>query len=217
VEHIPYPNTTLKALDNEIIQITLKTKKNKNNGKPLTNSVTRILFNKFISLDESSVTVGERILNQGKEVGTIKVVVGFRDLPKYAQMVGAVHHFSDGIIGGTVVKGAIEPIIEGKPFNEIKKFSKRTSSKKPKQRDTTSQVIEKHKSGPIFDIQPLPTGWERKINGAGRIFYVDHINKKTQWEHPLTKPTGIENSTNNNGTIKEEVNSETKLETKQKK
>jgi len=29
VEHIPYPNTTLKALDNEIIQITLKTKKKK--------------------------------------------------------------------------------------------------------------------------------------------------------------------------------------------
>jgi len=97
-----------------------------------------------------------------------------------------------------------------------KNFQRELPQKKPKQRDTTSQVIEKHKSGPIFDIQPLPTGWERKINGAGRIFYVDHINKKTQWEHPLTKPTGIENSTNNNGTIKEEVNSETKLETKQK-
>ena len=33
---------------------------------------------------------------------------------------------------------------------------------------------------------PLPNGWEsKKDENTGRYFYVDHVNKKTQWRHPL--------------------------------
>merc|ERR1719376_1397406 len=34
------------------------------------------------------------------------------------------------------------------------------------------------------EISPLPPGWEERVNTDGRIFYVDHNRKKTQWEDP---------------------------------
>ena len=30
----------------------------------------------------------------------------------------------------------------------------------------------------------LPPGWEERTDAQGRIYYTDHINKKTQWERP---------------------------------
>jgi hypothetical protein len=32
--------------------------------------------------------------------------------------------------------------------------------------------------------EALPHGWERKTDATGRVYYVDHINRKTQWERP---------------------------------
>jgi hypothetical protein len=32
--------------------------------------------------------------------------------------------------------------------------------------------------------QPLPIGWEEKVDASGRTFYVDHINRTTQWARP---------------------------------
>ena len=34
--------------------------------------------------------------------------------------------------------------------------------------------------------QPLPQGWEQRLDANGRVFYVDHINHRTQWERPRT-------------------------------
>jgi len=31
---------------------------------------------------------------------------------------------------------------------------------------------------------PMPDGWEMKVTEQGEKYYVDHSNKKTQWEHP---------------------------------
>ena len=33
----------------------------------------------------------------------------------------------------------------------------------------------------------LPEGWERGVTSEGQVYYIDHINKKTQWEHPSQK------------------------------
>jgi len=193
VEQIFFPNSTLKALGNEILQIIFKTNKRKNSNKPLTNAVARIHFDKFLSLETQSFTIGERILNQNREIGLIKATITFKMLPTYAQMTGgAVHHVVDGIVGGNLIKGAVEPIIDGKPFSEVKQ-TKRKSSRKPTSKETEQQkdLRNKHVSAPIlstFDIQPLPPGWEKKIDSTGRIFYVDHSTKSTQWEHPLVKP-----------------------------
>ena len=34
------------------------------------------------------------------------------------------------------------------------------------------------------DEDPLPEGWEERQDANGRIFYVDHINRRTQWSLP---------------------------------
>ncbi|XP_074659539.1 E3 ubiquitin-protein ligase HECW2-like [Tubulanus polymorphus] len=34
------------------------------------------------------------------------------------------------------------------------------------------------------DESPLPPGWESRVDCHGRIFYVDHINRKTTWNRP---------------------------------
>lgn len=31
----------------------------------------------------------------------------------------------------------------------------------------------------------LPHGWEERVDASGRTFYVDHINRTTQWERPI--------------------------------
>ena len=34
----------------------------------------------------------------------------------------------------------------------------------------------------------LPEGWDRRFDtGTNMPYYVDHVNKKTQWKHPLYK------------------------------
>lgn len=34
---------------------------------------------------------------------------------------------------------------------------------------------------------PLPKGWERRVDSKGRVYYADHVNRKTTWKRP-TKP-----------------------------
>ncbi|KAI3378499.1 hypothetical protein SNEBB_008586 [Seison nebaliae] len=36
----------------------------------------------------------------------------------------------------------------------------------------------------LLNLGPLPPNWERKRHVNGRFFFVDHENKKTQWEDP---------------------------------
>ena len=42
---------------------------------------------------------------------------------------------------------------------------------------------------PASPVTPplLPEGWEAMLEPAsGRVFFVDHINKQTSWQHPVT-------------------------------
>lgn len=34
------------------------------------------------------------------------------------------------------------------------------------------------------DLGPLPDGWEERVHQDGRVFYIDHNTKSTQWEDP---------------------------------
>ena len=43
--------------------------------------------------------------------------------------------------------------------------------------------------------QPLPLDWERKTDGSGRVFYVDHHSRVSQWHHP--GPVADENAHGN--------------------
>ncbi|KAG5848966.1 hypothetical protein ANANG_G00105060 [Anguilla anguilla] len=41
------------------------------------------------------------------------------------------------------------------------------------------------------DLGPLPPGWEERIHSDGRIFYIDHNTKTTQWEDPRLQSSAI--------------------------
>ena len=32
--------------------------------------------------------------------------------------------------------------------------------------------------------EPLPPGWEERVDSQGRTFYVNHNSRTTQWERP---------------------------------
>ncbi|XP_034547002.1 itchy E3 ubiquitin protein ligase a isoform X2 [Notolabrus celidotus] len=39
---------------------------------------------------------------------------------------------------------------------------------------------------------PLPPGWEQRVDQNGRVYFVDHIEKRTTWDRPDPLPTGWE-------------------------
>uniref|UniRef100_A0A0N4ZTZ5 E3 ubiquitin-protein ligase n=1 Tax=Parastrongyloides trichosuri TaxID=131310 RepID=A0A0N4ZTZ5_PARTI len=40
----------------------------------------------------------------------------------------------------------------------------------------------------VVEEEPLPEGWEVRINNSGRKYYVDHTTKSTTWARPSNKP-----------------------------
>ncbi|XP_034387695.1 itchy E3 ubiquitin protein ligase a [Cyclopterus lumpus] len=45
---------------------------------------------------------------------------------------------------------------------------------------------------PPMSNGPLPPGWEQRADQNGRVYYVDHIEKRTTWERPDPLPSGWE-------------------------
>ncbi|XP_054626440.1 E3 ubiquitin-protein ligase NEDD4-like isoform X2 [Dunckerocampus dactyliophorus] len=41
------------------------------------------------------------------------------------------------------------------------------------------------------DLGPLPPGWEERVHTDGRIFYIDHNTKNTQWDDPRLQNSAI--------------------------
>ncbi|KAM8876009.1 E3 ubiquitin-protein ligase NEDD4-like isoform 1-T1 [Synchiropus picturatus] len=41
------------------------------------------------------------------------------------------------------------------------------------------------------DLGPMPAGWEERVHSDGRIFYIDHNTKTTQWEDPRLQSSAI--------------------------
>uniref|UniRef100_A0A7N6BXX8 E3 ubiquitin-protein ligase n=1 Tax=Anabas testudineus TaxID=64144 RepID=A0A7N6BXX8_ANATE len=41
------------------------------------------------------------------------------------------------------------------------------------------------------DLGPLPAGWEERVHSDGRIFYIDHNTRTTQWEDPRLQNVAI--------------------------
>lgn len=38
-------------------------------------------------------------------------------------------------------------------------------------------------------LGPLPAGWEKRMQPEGRVYFVNHKNRTTQWEDPRTQGT----------------------------
>uniref|UniRef100_A0A8C5HXX8 E3 ubiquitin-protein ligase n=1 Tax=Gouania willdenowi TaxID=441366 RepID=A0A8C5HXX8_GOUWI len=45
---------------------------------------------------------------------------------------------------------------------------------------------------PQLSNGPLPPGWEQRVDQNGRVYYVDHIEKRTTWDRPEPLPAGWE-------------------------
>ncbi|XP_076432774.1 E3 ubiquitin-protein ligase NEDD4 isoform X3 [Peromyscus maniculatus bairdii] len=72
--------------------------------------------------------------------------------------------------------------------------TKTTTWAKPTlQDDPTSKVPAELKAktpvDPSNDLGPLPPGWEERTHTDGRVFYINHNTKKTQWEDPRMQDT----------------------------
>ncbi|THD21695.1 E3 ubiquitin-protein ligase NEDD4 [Fasciola hepatica] len=49
---------------------------------------------------------------------------------------------------------------------------------------------------------PLPPGWDERVDQNGRVYYVDHVNKRTQWDRPsFSLPEGWEQRTDASGRV----------------
>jgi atrophin-1 interacting protein 5 (WW domain-containing E3 ubiquitin protein ligase 1) len=51
------------------------------------------------------------------------------------------------------------------------------------------------------DQEPLPPGWEMRIDGHGRPYYVDHNTRTTTWERPTPLPAGWERRVDPRGRV----------------
>ncbi|XP_018616117.1 itchy E3 ubiquitin protein ligase b isoform X1 [Scleropages formosus] len=45
---------------------------------------------------------------------------------------------------------------------------------------------------PTVSTGPLPPGWEQRVDQNGRVYFVDHVEKRTTWERPEPLPPGWE-------------------------
>jgi E3 ubiquitin-protein ligase NEDD4 len=47
-----------------------------------------------------------------------------------------------------------------------------------------TNVPNRPKFSTVDDLGPLPDGWEERVHTDGRIFFIDHNNRVTQWDDP---------------------------------
>ncbi|XP_028668235.1 E3 ubiquitin-protein ligase Itchy-like [Erpetoichthys calabaricus] len=57
--------------------------------------------------------------------------------------------------------------------------------------DVGTQPLVTQRMNPI-NSGPLPPGWEQRVDQNGRVYFVDHIEKRTTWERPEPLPPGWE-------------------------
>ncbi|XP_070824389.1 itchy E3 ubiquitin protein ligase b [Chaetodon trifascialis] len=54
---------------------------------------------------------------------------------------------------------------------------------------------------PAVNAGPLPPGWEQRVDQNGRLYFVDHVEKRTTWERPEPLPPGWERRVDQMGRV----------------
>uniref|UniRef100_A0A3Q2P7R2 E3 ubiquitin-protein ligase n=1 Tax=Fundulus heteroclitus TaxID=8078 RepID=A0A3Q2P7R2_FUNHE len=54
---------------------------------------------------------------------------------------------------------------------------------------------------PSVNPAPLPPGWEQRVDQNGRLYFVDHVEKRTTWERPEPLPAGWERRVDQMGRV----------------
>ncbi|KAM8895215.1 E3 ubiquitin-protein ligase NEDD4 isoform 2-T2 [Spinachia spinachia] len=94
-------------------------------------------------------------------------------------------HDSGSLPAGWEVRSAPS----GRPFF-INHTTKTTTWEDPRQPKVPVQMRKRPSLDPS-DLGPLPPGWEERIHTDGRIFYIDHNTKITQWDDPRLQNSAI--------------------------
>ncbi|KAG9508647.1 E3 ubiquitin-protein ligase NEDD4, partial [Fragariocoptes setiger] len=55
---------------------------------------------------------------------------------------------------------------------------------RPSPKPNQDNLPNKPRNSYLDDLGPLPDGWQELVHSDGRIFFIDHNNKTTQWEDP---------------------------------
>jgi len=63
----------------------------------------------------------------------------------------------------------------------------------------TNGPVNSPTNGPATREEPLPVGWERRVDQFGRTYYVDHTTRCTSWERPQPLPSGWERRVDGRG------------------
>lgn len=91
--------------------------------------------------------------------------------------------------GGMVMSGSALSSSSGDIATVEEKEDKLPTPKSPSREASSTAGSSRSPSRHVdWDEVPLPDGWDRRVDpGTKMTYYVDHVNKKTQWKHPLYK------------------------------
>lgn len=135
-------------------------------GLPVEDGHTDLIFENF-------VREGTEGLDISSFLSTLDQLKPVRDLP---QKVPEESRKASGRLKLSPEKEAQAP--------GPKEKTKRPQSSRAASTDRESKP--KRASSSMGNHDRLPEKWERLVTPQGRYYYVDHSNRKTQWEHPVT-------------------------------
>jgi len=127
-----------------------------------------------------SIDFVEDLCVDGRVIGSVQGKCSWTGMPKFVQLEDGIFVLGEkkGLVKGTMVPGATWPSFGGENMTNVtvREF------KKVEMRQVTqvTQIIQPTQSGNL----PLPPGWDQCVDDKGRVYYVDHANKQTQWTHP---------------------------------
>uniref|UniRef100_A0A8C6URB2 E3 ubiquitin-protein ligase n=1 Tax=Neogobius melanostomus TaxID=47308 RepID=A0A8C6URB2_9GOBI len=89
--------------------------------------------------------------------------------------------------------GSTVPESSPSPGPERSSTSASTTPGSAATRQPTSTVAPSVSPGvPAINTGPLPPGWEQRVDQNSRVYFVDHVEKRTTWERPEPLPPGWE-------------------------
>jgi len=68
---------------------------------------------------------------------------------------------------------------------QIKTQNTNTQTNNSQVENNTTHDSNPHVKPHLVETQELPPGWAKAVDNFGRSYYIDHINKKTQWNPPM--------------------------------
>uniref|UniRef100_A0A8C6LNP7 E3 ubiquitin-protein ligase n=1 Tax=Nothobranchius furzeri TaxID=105023 RepID=A0A8C6LNP7_NOTFU len=115
-----------------------------------------------------------------------------REQSKKTQVNLSVFYFlsSDGSSQASA-SGCSDPPDESGTRAAVAVSSQQPSGPKPGSAITAAPAATTPRVTPVNN-GPLPPGWEQRVDQSGRVYYVDHIEKRTTWDRPEPLPSGWE-------------------------